>query len=720
MKSSLLLFAAVSLPSFATAAELAAPPPSAKQPVTTEYHGEKVTEDYRWLEDANNSDVKSWVDAQNKYTRAYLDKLSSLPLVKKRLTDLNSKSSPDYYQLVFLGKKLFALKLQPPKNQPLLITLDSADKKASEKILLDLNQLDPTGRTSIDFYKPTQDGKLVAVSLSEGGTESGTVRIYETATHKELSDRVPRVNGGTAGGSVAWNKDNTGFFYTRYPRGEERAKEDMDFYQQIYFHKLGTSTEADTYALGKDFPRIAEIALTSSENGKYTLADVSNGDGGEHAHYIFGPQNTWTQLTKFSDQVKTIEFSKGDQIFLLSRANAPRGKILSLSLASPSVTLDQAKVIVPESDVTIEGLTVTSTLLYTEDLVGGPSAIRVFDLDGKPKAPVSIPPISSAKQLVPLDGDTILFRGESYVSPPAWYRFKPGMAQAQRTALYRTSAADFSGYEAVRDFATSKDGTKVPVNIIRKKSHRKLDGVSPTILTAYGGYGVSISPRFSVGLIAWLEQGGVYAIANVRGGGEFGEAWHLGGNLANKQNVFDDFAAAAELLVREKYTNPRKLAIEGGSNGGLLMGAALTQHPDYYKVVVSHVGIYDMLRVELHPNGAFNVTEFGTVKDPVLFKAMYAYSPYHRVVDKTAYPAVMFLTGDNDPRVDPANSRKMTARLQAATGSKAPIFLRTSANAGHGGGTPLAERIANSSDVYAFMFDQLGVNYKPVGTKKPK
>lgn len=718
MKSIFLLLSAVSCSSLAFAAtELPSPPPTAKQAVKTTYHGVDVTEDYRWLEDAQNPDVKAWVGSQNKYTRAYLDKLPSLPLIKKRLTDLNSKSSPDYFQLSFSGKKLFALKFQPPKNQPLLITLDSADKKASEKVLLDLNQLDPSGKTSIDFYKPTRDGTLVAVSLSEGGTESGTVRIYNTLTHKELSDRVPRVNGGTAGGSVAWNNDNTGFFYTRYPRGSERPKEDMDFYQQIYFHKLGTNTEADTYALGKDFPRIAEIAMITSDNGKYTLADVANGDGGEHAHYLYGPNHTWTQLTKFSDQVKTIEFSKGDTAFLLSRNGAPRGKILSLSLASPTISLDLAKTIVPESDVTIEGFTVTDSLLYSEDLEGGPSAIRVFDFEGKPKTPVSLPPISSAKQLVALDGDTILFRGESYVSPAAWYRFTPGMTKAVRTALYRTSAADFSGYEAVRSFATSKDGTKVPVNIIRKKG-RKLDGTSPTILTAYGGYGISLSPRFSVGLITWLEQGGVYAIANIRGGGEFGEAWHLGGNLANKQNVFDDFAAAAELMVQDKYTNAQKLVIEGGSNGGLLMGAALTQHPEYYKAVVSHVGIYDMLRVELHPNGAFNVTEFGTVKDPALFKAMYAYSPYHRVKDKTAYPAVLFLTGDNDPRVDPANSRKMTARLQAATGSKAPILLRTTADAGHGGGTPLKERIAASSDVYAFMFDQLGVSYKPVSTKK--
>lgn len=688
-------------------------PMTAKTPVSTAYHGVSVTEDYRWLEDAANPTVKQWVDEQNKYSRSYLDARPTLPLIQKRLTALNSKTSPDYFSLVFKGGQLFALKSQPPKNQPFLIRLKSADSTASEKVIVDPNKLNPKGTTSIDFHSPSRDGKLVAVSLSEGGSEEGTVHVYETATGRVLSDQIPRVNGGTAGGAVAWNQDGSGFYYTRYPRGNERPKEDMDFYQQVYFHKLGTDTASDTYAIGKDFPRIAETQIYTSPTGKYILVAVANGDGGEFAHYLLGPSNQWTQLTQFSDQVKSIEFGRDDTLYLLSRSGAPRGKILKLPLTEAPPLLAQANVIIPESESTIEGVTVAATRLYTEDLVGGPSAIRVFDLNGKPEPQVNVPPIASANQILALDGDMILFRSETYVSPPAWYRYKPGMTQSQKTALFRTSAADFSGYDVAREFAVSKDGTKIPVNIIKLKG-LKLDGHAPTVLSAYGGYGVSLSPRFRVNLKAWLEQGGVYAIANIRGGGEYGEAWHLAGNLANKQNVFDDFAAAAEHLVARKYTSTSHLAIEGGSNGGLLMGAALTQHPSLFRAVVSHVGIYDMLRVELHPNGAFNVTEFGTVKDPALFKAMYAYSPYHRVVDKTAYPAVMFLTGDNDPRVDPANSRKMTARLQTATSSGYPILLRTTANAGHGGGTPLSERIAKESDVYAYLFDQLGVKYKAV------
>jgi prolyl oligopeptidase len=276
------------------------------------------------------------------------------------------------------------------------------------------------------------------------------------------------------------------------------------------------------------------------------------------------------------------------------------------------------------------------------------------------------------------------------------------------TALVRTSSADFSDSEVLREFATSKDGTKVPMSIILKKG-TKLDGNNPTLLTGYGGYGISLSPRFAAGRRVWLDAGGVYVVANLRGGAEYGEEWHRVGNLTKKQNVFDDFAACARHLIDRKYTSPARLAIEGGSNGGLLMGAALTQHPELFRAVVSHVGIYDMLRVELHPNGAFNVTEFGTVNNPEQFKALYAYSPYHRVKDGTAYPAVFLLTGANDGRVDPANSRKMAARLQTATSSDRPVLLQVSSESGHGIGDSLSDEIERAADVYAFLFTQLGI-----------
>ncbi len=684
-------------------------PATPKKPVTDTYHGVEVIDPYRWLEKGNDRAVKKWSIEQNKYARHYLDHLPTVTALRQRLTELNSAVSPDYFALVYRGGKLFALKMQPPKNQPFLIILKSADDPDSARIVVDPNKLNAKGTTAIDFYVPSLDGKRVAVSLSQGGSEEGTAHIYDTATGKELVDVIPRVNGGTAGGSVAWNADGSGFWYTRYPRGSERPKEDLDFYQQIYFHKLGTPTSEDVYVLGKDFPRIAEIQLRTSPDGKHVLALVANGDGGEFAHYLLGPSGKWVQLSRFEDKVTGAAFGQDQALYLLSRRGTPRGQILRMPLATPD--LKEAKTIVKESDAAIAGYVATDSRLYVVDLVGGPSQVRVFDLHGEPQKPVPVPPVSSVGQVVRLKGDIILFRGETYLEPPAWYRFDPAKDKAIKTALFRTSPADFSDCEVVRDFAVSKDGTKVPLNILRNKNV-KLNGDNPTILYGYGGYGVSLSPSFRISRKVWLEQGGVYAIANLRGGGEYGEAWHKAGNLTNKQNVFDDFLACARYLSEHKYTNPKKLAIEGGSNGGLLMGAALTQHPELFRAVVCHVGVLDMLRVELHPNGAFNVTEYGTVKDRKQFEALHAYSPYQRVKDGTPYPAVLLLTGENDPRVDPANSRKMAARLQAASSSRLPVLLRVSFDSGHGIGTSLKERIAQETDVYAFLFAQLGMKYR--------
>lgn len=684
------------------AADLPATP---KRPVTEVYHGMKVVDDYRWLEDFHDPDVRAWADAENRYARAYLDALPARAALYEQLKRLRSFPSPRYRSLVHCRDVFFALKQEPPKEQPLLVTMASPDDPASERIVLDPNQLDSKGTTAIDFYVPSTDGRLAAVSLSKGGSESGDVHVFEVATGTPLADVIPRVNGGTAGGSVAWNADSSGFYYTRYPRGTERPAADMGFYQQVYFHRLGTKTEDDRYEIGKDFPRIAEIALDASEDGRWILATMANGDGGEFALYLRAAHGEWRQITRLSDQVTHAEFGQDRHLYLLSKQNAPRGKILRIPLEGGE--LASAQLVLPESEAVIESYLPTTNRLYVNDLVGGPSQIRVFDLTGREHGNVPLESISSVGEMVRGNEDELLFESESYVEPPAWYRFDPESKKVERTALRYKSAADYSDVQVVRAFATSKDGTRVPLNIISRKG-TKLDGNNPTVLYGYGGFDVSLTPAFSVRLRPLLDHGFVYVIANLRGGGEFGEEWHRAGNLTRKQNVFDDFAAAAHYLIDHKYTNPARLAIEGGSNGGLLMGAALTQHPELFRAVVSYVGLYDMLRVELHPNGAFNVTEFGRVKELDQFRALYAYSPYHHVVDGTRYPAVLFLTGDNDPRVDPANSRKMTARLQAS-GTKRPVLLRTSSSSGHGIGTALSEQIAEDADVFAFLFDQLGV-----------
>src|SRR6266478_9045441 len=681
-------------------------PDTPKKPVATEYNGLTVEDPYQWPENNDDSQVKAWSSAQNQRTRKYLDSLPDRAAIEKQLSDWYAKTSPSYFSLVSRPGILFAMKFQPPKQQPVLVTLASADDLKSEKVVLDPNVLDTKGTTAIDWFVPSSDGKYVAISLSKGGSEDGTLHIYETATDKALPDAIAHVQYPTAGGSAEWNADGTGIYYTRFPRKGQRPEADLNFYQQVYFHKLGTPDSEDSYSIGKDFPRIAEVKLEASRDGKFILATVANGDGGDFAHYLLGPDGSWKQITQFSDQIKAARLGRDNALYLLSRADAPRGKILRLPLDNPE--LANATMIVPPSNAVIQFMEPTASALFVGDLLGGPSQIRRFGLDGKNETLIPIPKISAVSEMESLDDNSLLFRDVSYTEPAAWFKIASGKTEPVKTALVNTSPVSFADIEVTREFATSKGDTEVPLNIVRRKG-TKPDGNNPTLLYGYGGYGISMTPNFDFTRRLWFDRGGVYVVANIRGGGEFGEDWHKAGNLTKKQNVFDDFAAAAEYLIKENYTRPEKLAIMGGSNGGLLMGAMITQHPDLMRAVVSAVGIYDMLRVELAPNGAFNVTEFGTVKNPEQFKALHAYSPYHHVVDGTKFPSILMMTGANDGRVAPYHSRKMTARLIEANKSGNPIFLRTSSSAGHGIGTALSERIKQLADIYAFLFAQLGM-----------
>jgi prolyl oligopeptidase len=709
MKANFFLFVSAAALALSYSTLVVSAPDTPKKPVTTEYHGVTVEDPYQWLETDDDSQVKVWSDAENQQTRKYLDSLPDRAAIEKQLQEWYAKTSPNYFSLVSRPGILVAMKFQPPKQQPLLVTLASADDLKSEKVVLDPNALDTKGTTTIDWFVPSLDGKYLAISLSKGGSEDGTLHFYETATGKALPDTIAHVQYPTAGGSAAWNADGTGVFYTRFPRKGERPEADLNFYQQIYFHKLGTSDTDDAYSIGKDFPRIAEINLAASHDGKYILATVANGDGGDFAHYLLGPDGKWKQITQFSDQIKLARLGRDSAVYLLSRADAPRGKILRLPLDVPE--LKNAAEIVASGEAVIEQIVPSTDALYTADLLGGPSQIRRFDLNGKNETAISTPQISAVQESLALEDGSLLFRDVSYTDPAAWFHCLNGKTDPVKTALLSTSPVSFADIEVRREFATSKDGTKIPLNVLSRKGIKR-DGNNPTLLYAYGGYGISMSPNFDFTRKLWFDRGGVYVVANIRGGGEFGEEWHKAGNLTKKQNVFDDFAAAADYLIKENYTRPGKLAIQGGSNGGLLMGAMITQHPDLFRAVVSSVGIYDMLRVELAPNGAFNVTEFGTVKDPEQFKALYAYSPYHHVVNGTKYPAVLMMTGANDGRVAPYHSRKMAARLLAANKSGNPILLRTSSSAGHGIGTALSERIKQSADIYAFLFAQLGAGGK--------
>ena len=682
-------------------------PPAEKKPTSERFFDTTIADDYRWLEHPDDPAVRSWVAAQNALSRSILDRAHDRENIATRLKELYGGSSVSYNAACY-RKKLFATKLQPPREQPLLITIDSPNDLATERTVLDPNRIDTTGGTSMDFFVPSPDGRLVAVSLSRGGSENGTGCVFETATGKQLPDRVPRVNFPTAGGSIAWNAGATGFYYTRYPQGTERAPADSAFYQQIYFHRLGTAASNDRYVAGKDFPRIAEIALTSSDDGRFMLARVANGDGGEFAFQLMGPGEHWRQIAGFDDGIREALFGRDGKIYLLSTKGAPLGQVLSVPLAKPDIAT--AKTVVPEGKVAISSFVATADRIYTLDIAGGPTEVRIFELNGLFRGMLPTAPLPSITALIPVEGDRLLYGAETYIEDLSYFLYDPKTNGSIRTRLVNRPAADFSDCEVVREFAPSKDGTKIPVNIVWKKGTAK-DGTHPLLLTGYGGFDAAERPLFSPRNRLWVEAGGIFVDANLRGGNEFGEAWHRAGKLTRKQTVFDDFIACAEFLVGQKYTSTDRLAIEGWSNGGLLMGAALTQRPDLFRAVVSYVGIYDMLHVENFPNGQFNVTEFGPLSDPVQFHATLAYSPYHHVTDGVRYPAVLMMTGDNDGRVDPANSRKMTARLQDATASARPILLRTSSASGHGFGSPLDELVAADVDVYAFLFDQLEIHY---------
>jgi prolyl oligopeptidase len=680
------------------------------EPVTDSYFGTVVTDPYRWLEDPGSPRVKDWTALQNKRTAEYLSSLPYRPALRERIARMIGGASGNWYGLQSRGTTLFAVHADPQRQQPVLVALDRRADPDRARIVLDPNQIDPSGATTFDWYEPSPDGRLVAASLSRNGSEDGDVHVFDTRTGRETGEIIPRVQYPTAGGSLAWHADGKGFWYTRYP-GEERPEADRHFFQQLYYHRLGTAPEKDVYVLGKDFPKVAEIKLDNRSTPGLLLVSVLNGDGGEVEHFLLTPNGHANQVTRFDDEITDAVLGPEGALYMVSRAGAARGKLLKL--AAHDADLAHAEMIVPEAEAAIAprgaALTLTADRLYVAYVDGGPSELRVFDHKGLSRGTVPLPEVTAIDDVAALaDGDLLIAVG-SYTRPSYIARYSSGRGRVTETKLLSTSPVEFGDAEVIRAFATAADGTRIPMSIIRRKGTPE-DGTAPCLLTGYGGFGIVISPDFlGPGGRLWLDHGGVYVEANIRGGGEYGEDWHSAGKLAHKQTVFDDFTTVAKYLIDRHLTSSARLALEGGSNGGLLMGAMITQQPALARAVVSHVGIYDMLRVETDPNGLFNTTEYGTVQDPLQFKALYAYSPYHHVVDRTAYPAVLLMSGANDGRVNPMQSRKMAAALQAATSSNRPVLLQIRTDAGHGIGSSRDVRIDQLTDSLAFLFDQLGM-----------
>jgi prolyl oligopeptidase len=689
--------------------------------VSTTYHGVTVTDDYRWLEDAMSEETKAWTAAQNAQTRAFLESRPSYGAVRRRAEEIGKAESVswgrDSYGLEFEGPRragaaYVVLKHEPPKQQPVLVALADLDDVAGARAVVDPNATDETGATTIDWFVPSPDGQLVAVSLSSHGTEQGTLHLFSVASGELIDVNIPRVQGGTAGGSLAWAADSSGFWYTRMPAPGERLREDLAFFQQVWHHVVGESLDRDRSDEPGPLvdPRIVEHFLDASPDGRWVMDRAQKGDGGEWQVFV-RPQHggQWWQVAGISDRCVGAVFG-GDGLYLLSCARSPHGEALRLTL-SDGATVAQAECVVPATDMTIEGLATTESRLWLLDIDGGPSSLRVCDPDGANLSRVDVPPVCAIESLGTLDAHEVVYAIESFTHPRVWWRAADG-AQPRPTALADEARFDLSYYEVRREFATSTDGTQVPMTLMCAPGIGR-DGSAAALLTGYGGFGVSLKPRFDVARLLWLEQGGVLVVANLRGGGEYGEEWHQDGRLTAKQRVFDDFVACARHLIDVGITSTERLAIIGGSNGGLLIGAILTQHPELTRAVVALVPVMDMLRAELHPNGAFVAEEFGTVQDPEQFEALLAYSPYHNVRDGIAYPAALLTGGEFDPRVDAYHPKKMAARLQAATAGNQPILLRIESG-GHGVGSSLDQTIDKLTDTYTFIFDRLDIAYRSV------
>ncbi|HTU84772.1 MAG TPA: prolyl oligopeptidase family serine peptidase [Solirubrobacteraceae bacterium] len=688
--------------------------------VSETYHGVRITEDYRWLEDATSEETKEWTAAQNARTRAFLDSRPSYGAVRQRAEAIARAESVSWgrgsYGEEFEGPRkagsaYLVLKHEPPKQQPVLVALADLDDASGARAVVDPNVVDDTGATTIDWFAPSPDGRLVAVSLSSHGTEEGTLHLFAVGTGEPVDVSIPRVHGGTAGGSLAWAGDSSWFWYTRGPGPDERPQEDLAFFQEVWRHVVGEPLDRDRRDQPGPLadPRIVEHFLEPSPDGRWVMDRTQKGDGGEWQVFVRAQHGgEWWQVAEISDRCVWAVFGS-DALYMLSRASSPRGRVLRLSLRD-GVTVSQAECVVPAAEVTIEGLAATEGRLWLLDIDGGPSGLRVSDPDGANLKRVDVPPVSAIESLGRLNAHEVVYAIESFTRPRVWWRARDD-ASPRPTALADESLFDLSTYDVRREFATSADGTQVPMTLMSAPGTRR-DGSAAALLTGYGGFGVSLKPRFDLTRLLWLEQGGVFVVANLRGGGEYGEEWHHGGRRTTKQHVFDDFLACARYLVDSGVTSSERLAIIGGSNGGLLIGATLTQHPELARAVVALVPVMDMLRAELHPNGAFVAEEFGTVHDPDLFETLLAYSPYHNVRDGTAYPATLLTGGEFDPRVDAYHPRKMAARLQAATSSSQPVLLRIESG-GHGIGSSLDETIAKLTDTYTFIFDRLGIAYRP-------
>ena len=682
-------------------------PPTKTISHVDDYFGRKVADPYRWMEDLNATDVAQWVKAQNGVTEKFLATLPMRERFRSRITELWN------YPRVGLpfreANRLFYTKNSGLQKQAVYYMRASLD--APEQIVIDPNVLSPDGSVALSLFTPSPDGRYLAYGQSQGGSDWSTVYVRTLTGNRQLSDTVKWIKFS----GLSWTKDGNGFFYSRFPTpeaGKELQSAVVD--QKLYYHKLGTPQSSDRLIYErKDHPQWFVFGAMS-DDGRFMYISVVNGTDPHNRLYVLDvgdplhPNVATPVKTLFDagDAAYSPIGNVGSTIYMSTDNGAPKYRVVAFDVAHPEQK--SWRVVVPEARSVIDQTALLKDRLAVNYLEDVKASVRLFSLDGKPAGTLALPGIGSLSGMsARSDTPELFYRFTSPLYPSTAFRFDAATGKSVAIAPPKLKAFDPAGYETRQVFATSKDGTKVPVFVTMKKG-LVLDGSHPTILYGYGGFDVSTTPTFSPDVLAWVEQGGVYATASMRGGAEYGEEWHRAGMFEKKQNVFDDFIAAAEYLIAQKYTSPSKLGIEGGSNGGLLVGAVMEQRPELFAVALPAVGVMDMLRYDKFTGGAAWAAEYGSATDSTAFKYLIKYSPLQNVKPGTCYPATLLSTADHDDRVVPSHTFKFTSALQAAQGCDKPILVRVQTQGSHGY-LPTDKRIAELADQWAFAAGAMGM-----------
>ncbi|MCB8759547.1 prolyl oligopeptidase family serine peptidase [Planktothrix agardhii] len=675
-------------------------PQTRKSDQVDNYHGVTVADPYRWLEDLDSEETASWVEAQNAVTFGYLNQIPAKETIKQRLTQLWDYEK---YGIPFKqGNRYFYFKNDGLQNQSILYVLDSLD--AEPEVLLDPNILSDDGTVALSGISISEDGNLMAYGLSTSGSDWQEWKVRDINTKEDLSDHLKWVKFSGA----SWIHDHQGFYYSRYDQPQEgKPLEEINYFQKLYYHRLGTDQSEDTLIYERPDHKEWGFNGFVTEDGKYLIISVWKGT--ESKNLVFYQDLTQTNaevielISEFEASYSFIDY-QGDIFWFTTDLDASRSRVIAIDINTKIPTE-----IIPEAPETLEGVNILNNQFIADYLKDAHTQMKIFNLDGSFVREIELPGIGSVGGFGGKRYDTETFYSyTSFTAPNTIYRYN--LITGEST-IYRQAQVDFNpdDYETQQIFYPSKDGTLIPMFITAKKGV-ELNGNNPTILYGYGGFNISLTPSFSISRLVWLEMGGVYAIANLRGGGEYGENWHQAGTKLKKQNVFDDFICAAEWLIENRYTSAEKLAIMGGSNGGLLVGACMIQRPDLFAAVLPAVGVLDMLRFHKFTIGWAWCSDYGSPENPEEFQALYAYSPLHNLKPGTAYPATLITTGDHDDRVVPAHSFKFASALQEHHIGESPVLIRIETKAGHGAGKPTDKVIEEIADQFAFLKQVLQIN----------